>query len=498
MANYLWKSRHGTYYFRVRIPPKYRYYFNHNAELRRSLNTTNRANAKRHARAMMAALETQWERLDTMSKDRPAPTTRSYWTINITREQQASGDFKLSKTLNMTPEEHQQLGDEAVNAIVAGMNDSEAHPVPAPAPPKSTCPKLSEVLEDYITNQNWDTPITEVQYRGSVAIIIALCGDKPFNLVNKADARKFKDALALLPPNMNHAASPYRGMTVDQIIAAKPLNTLSPTTIKHHITRAKALFNWIDANYDELHNNPFSGIKAPSVDKSKGRDPISNEDVAKIFSCYLYSSDEWPRKKKGKEPSKFWIPLIVAFTGCRLNEASQLYVEDIQKDEGVWVVYFNDSRKDQILKGAFSRKVPLHKSLINAGLPDFADQQRRAGHDRLFPELDFSNSGQGYSQAIGEFCRGLFKSLGVKGTPHAFRHSVIQALTQADVELRKAQYLVGHKGNQSVTEEVYGANKFTVRQLRSAINKLDYSFAVDNISFAMFRTRTTVQSAHRR
>ena len=208
-------------------------------------------------------------------------------------------------------------------------------------------------------------------------------------------------------------------------------------------------------------------------------------------------ADEWPQRMKGKEPSKFWVPVILAFTGCRLNEACQLYTEDIQQDDGAWVIHFNDSKEDQNLKGTFSRKVPLHKTLITAGLPEFADQQRRAGHNRLFPELDFSSSGQGYAQSIGEFCRGLFKSLGVKGTPHGFRHSVVQALTQADVELRKAQYIVGHKGQQSVTEEVYGANKFTGRQLRTALNKLQYGFDFAHITYEKFCARSVTLSSQR-
>ena len=496
MANYLWKNRHGTYYFRVRIPLKYRYYFDLKAEFRRSLATSDRATAKRRARALIAGFDHHMEGIDRMAKSKAPGSFQIDYEVCVTEEHQPSGARKITRKLDMSPEEHEQLGDDRVKAILAGMNSTVSGPVLAPAP-TIHCPALPGVFEDYIANQKWNTPITEVQYRGTVAIIIGLSGDKPINMFDKADARKFKDALALLPPNMNHISSPYRDMTVKQVIASKHDKVLSPTTIKHHITRAKALFNWISGNYDELNHNPFSGIKATTVDKSKGRDAISNADVAKIFSCYLYNADEWPQRKKGKEPSKFWVPVILAFTGCRLDEVCQLYTEDIQQDDGAWVIHFNDSKEDQNLKGTFSRKVPLHKTLITAGLPEFADQQRRAGHNRLFPELDFSSSGQGYAQSIGEFCRGLFKSLGVKGTPHGFRHSVVQALTQADVELRKAQYIVGHKGQQSVTEEVYGANKFTGRQLRTALNKLQYGFDFAHITYEKFCARSVTLSSQR-
>ncbi len=487
MANYLWKNRLGTYYFRVRIPHHYRYHFEHKSELRRSLGTLDRATAKRRARALMAAVDRLMEDIDNMVKTKSPDTLQVGYEVSITEERQPSGVFKLSKKLDMTPEEHQQLGDDAVRAIVEGLSGTVSSATPSSP---IACPKLSEVLEDYTASKKWNNPSTELKYRATISILIGLVGDKPFNLVDKADARNFRKSLELLPSNMNHASSPYKTMSIQEIIAAKPEKTISSTTVKNHMINVKALFNWIKGHYDELHSSPFAGIKPPSIDPSSGRDAITREDIAKIFSCYIYNSDEWPRSKRGTEPSKFWVPLIAAFTGCRLNEVCQLYLDDIKKVEGIWLIDFNDSREDQQLKGSFSRKVPLHKTLINAGLPEYVKQQRSAGHTRLFPELSYTDNGNGYGRTTSEFCSSLFKSLGASGTLHGFRHTVVESLTQADVELRKAKYIVGHKGEQSVTESVYGANKFTMRQLQTAINQLDYGFEFQQITYSRYRERT--------
>jgi integrase len=491
MANYLWKSRHGTYYFRWRIAREYRYYFDHKTELRRSLQTTDRASAKRAARAIMAALDRKLEQIDYMTKKQPQPGhPTSGYTVTMTEERDSTGVFKLSKTLDMSPKEHEELGDERVKSIVAGMGSQTPSTTVANVQTKNTCPKVTDILDDFVKFKSWTTPKTEAQYRATVKILVGIIGDKPFNEINKADARAFRDSLSLIPLNMHQVHSPYRKMTIKQAIAARADKTLSPTSVKHQIVRVKALFNWIEGNYDELTVNPFAKMQAPTVDKSNARDSISNEDIAKIFSCYIYNDEDWPKRKKGKEPSKFWIPLILAFTGCRLNEACQLYLDDISKKDDVWVINFNESRDDQSLKGSFARNVPLHKVLINAGLPDFVEQQREAGHTRLFPELVYTHSGNRYSRATSEFCIALFKSAGAEGTPHSFRHSVVQGLTHADVELRKAQYIVGHKGQQSVTEEVYGANKFTMRQLKAVINKLDYGFDFGLVTYARHSIRT--------
>lgn len=490
MANYVWKNRHGTYYFRVRIPPQYRYHFGHISELRRSLGTIDRATAKRRARALMAAVDRLIEDINDMTIKKEPDTFSTAYEVTITEEREPSGAFKLSKKLDMSPEEHQQLGDDAVRAIVEGLSGTTANPTPTPT---KYCPKLSDVLEEFIASKKWDNPSTELKYRATVSILIGLIGDKPFNLVDKADARNFRKSLELLPGNMNHPSSPYKSMSIPEIIKSNPESTISPTTIRNHIINVKALFNWITGHYDEINISPFAGVEAPSVDPSAGRDAITNSDIAKIFSCYLYNSNPWPRSKRGKEPSKFWVPLIAAFTGCRLNEVCQLYLDDIKKIENIWVIDFNDSRDDQQLKGSFSRKVPMHEALTNAGLPEYVQQQRNAGHVRLFPELTYTDNGNGYGRTTSEFCSALFKSLGASGTLHGFRHSVMETLIQADVELRKAQYIVGHKGDQSVAEAVYGANKFTVDQLQVAINKLNYGFDFHSITFTKFKFRTRNQ-----
>lgn len=182
--------------------------------------------------------------------------------------------------------------------------------------------------------------------------------------------------------------------------------------------------------------------------------------------------------------------MIAAFTGCRINEIAQLYVCDVYIEEGIWVFNLNEDTEDKSIKMDDPRVIPLHHQLIQIGLPEFIDDLKQKGCDRLFPELSYSNDGNGYARSIGEFCSELFPKLGVRGTMHCFRHSVTTLLTQADVELPKVQALVGHESGKSVTEEVYGANQFTVQQLKTAIDKLDYGFDFSVIRYNRFLTRT--------
>src|SRR3546814_15952878 len=85
---------------------------------------------------------------------------------------------------------------------------------------------------------------------------------------------------------------------------------------------------------------------------------------------------------------RFWVPLIGAFAGLRLEEACQLRVEDIAEIEGL-PCFFVRRGREQILKNAQSeREVPIHRALIAAGFLDHVAELKRRGEDRLLPELE--------------------------------------------------------------------------------------------------------------
>ncbi len=497
MANFLWKNRHGSYYFRVRIPTKHQLFFQSKAEIRLSLQTSDRAKAKKKARAMMVGLDNLWDKAESMSKENNKDSVTLGYEVVLSSEVDLEGIFKQSTVLKISPEEHETLGDEAVGQLIQNMSKLQSvsagtqPPRTIRAPAQTSCPSLSKTLDAYVIYSNWSTPKTETQYRSTLGFLISLVGDVPVNRVEKKDARELIELICKLPPNIKGTHSAYKGMSLKEIVASNPSKKLSSTTIGHHITRLKSFFNWTQANYDELNANPFKGLKAPKQNKAVSRETFTSADIVKIFSCYLYNHDEWPSRKSGKQDSKFWIPLILALTGCRLNEASQLYTDDICKEEGIWAIDFNESRSDQKLKGTFARKVPLHRALVKIGFPEFVEQQRKAGHARLFPELTYSATGDGYGRSIGEFCRDLFENIGVTGTPHSFRHNVTQILTSKDVDLKRVQAIIGHKGDQSVTESSYGANKFTIPQKLASLDELDYGVNLGEISYALFKKRTS-------
>jgi hypothetical protein len=53
------------------------------------------------------------------------------------------------------------------------------------------------------------------------------------------------------------------------------------------------------------------------------------KDLARIFNQELFL--KWSKDY----PSRFWLPLLALYTGCRLEEMASLYCDDVFGHEGL-------------------------------------------------------------------------------------------------------------------------------------------------------------------
>ena len=158
---------------------------------------------------------------------------------------------------------------------------------------------------------------------------------------------------------------------------------------------------------------------------------------------------------------RYWVPMIAAYSGVRLNEICQLDVEDIRQQNGTWVMDIQPNAKDKNVKNrAGNRLVPLHSKLIRSGLLDYVQQVKESQQKKLFPNLK-----QGFRTTYGDtlskwFARYLVK-LGIKKKGknfHSLRHTVINQLLTSQVYEPFIKKLVGHS-NGSITVDVYRGKK---------------------------------------
>lgn len=174
-------------------------------------------------------------------------------------------------------------------------------------------------------------------------------------------------------------------------------------------------------------------------------------------------------------PYYYWLPLLGLYTGARLNEICQLYLEDIEEYEpGKYFIFINDHDPatahdknptfaiDKSIKNkASKRSIPIHPDLVSLGLIDYIHALKANGYTRLFPELRFDRI-KGYARAAGSWFneRFLGKTLkfernGMK-TFHSFRHTLITALIDNAIPENIINEIADHERGDTTSLNRYG------------------------------------------
>jgi|GEM_PF-2360777 len=217
-----------------------------------------------------------------------------------------------------------------------------------------------------------------------------------------------------------------------------------------------------------LNANPVDGLRLKDTRrKDELRDVFTSEDLGKLF----IESKEYGQDKH-RIPENFWIPLLALYTGCRMEEMCQLYVNQVVEIDGIWCLDIDEKYPDQSVKTSEKRIIPLHPFLIN-DLKFHLFVKSLPPEGRIWTNLIRVNSryGHGFGKWFGDFK----KRSGIdsrKKVFHSFRHTVITHLKYKDVKDRFISELVGH----SIEGEKgrYGKRFDPKRLLKETVMKLDF------------------------
>lgn len=279
----------------------------------------------------------------------------------------------------------------------------------------------------------------------------------PITGLGRADFVKFRDLLCRLPAN---ATKRFPGMPLQRVAIEaekKGLPPMAARTVNKTLETLSALFNHA-AECDWIVKNHARRLRVKD-ERIEIKRSISVPQLQLLFCAPLYTGckDDGhgyatvgvarPRR------SRFWVPLIGLYSGMRLNEICQLYVEDIKTADGVDYFHVrttldNDTRaEDKRLKTTNARRqIPIHPELRRFGLLDYTAEIKRAGEVRLFSDLQLSSTGT-YSDTFQKFfSRFLRKIEGGKLAGisfHWLRHTFRDALREAHVSSEIANRLCG-------------------------------------------------------
>ena len=344
---------------------------------------------------------------------------------------------------------------------------------------------LSEVIQAY-----WDEnkrakawkPRTEAEYKPNLELIMNFFGkDTRIKDIDSSNLRNFKETLLCLP-RMFKTRKEYEGKSLEELSALKVPEgeRISISTINDkYLGPLIAVFNYAERN-GHITYNPAKGLKIKEPRKRKAseeQEVFDPGDLKKLFHSEDY------KEGKHDQPFKFWLPILGLYTGCRLEELCQLYVDDIREEEGIYVLDINENHPDQSVKTSERRLVPVHPKILDLGFIEFVSDQKKKGHDRVFSEL--KRQGNKYGHYPSRWFSDYKKKCGIKSEPrkktfHSFRHTLVNNLGQQLISDAVIAGVVGH-ARKGETGGRY-MKDFEVQVLfEEAIMKLNYDIDLSHL-----------------
>jgi integrase len=286
---------------------------------------------------------------------------------------------------------------------------------------------------------------------------------------------------------------------------------LSQASQAERMTYLSSLFSWLYKK-EWIAHNPAASLKGESGlskaerrnashkarssshddDDENGRQPFTQEELASIFSQQQYQTGDGRHITKGNQswaPFEYWLPLLGLYAGCRIGEVSQLHLTDVREIDEVWVLDINDYTKDKRVKTKETsiRRIPLHPKLIALGFLEHCEALRRAGFQRVFPELTYSTSDARYGKEPIRKMSVMLESLGMPRNGekvfHCLRHNANNAMMRvpmndlpyADENLRKyIRYkLIGHALPEGDVNQAH-YTKTTMAEMMSLVSGVDH------------------------
>lgn len=282
----------------------------------------------------------------------------------------------------------------------------------------------------------------------------------PVSKITKKHVREWKALLIKYPVRATEVAA-FKGMTIRQIVEAnedakRPV--LSDRTVNRYLSSLSSFCSWAEAN-GYIASNPCSGM-ALSKERGSKTLPFSSEQMNTLFTSPLFagcvSDTEWRNiSRPGKvliRDHRFWVPLIMLFSGARPGEIAQLSTSDVRQEHGHWIMHVTTEGEaheegKQVKTAGSMRVIPVHPQLVKLGFLDYHAQRIEAGDKRLFPGAKRNERGQmmaDYSREFGKYLVRLGLKTGRGLSLYSFRHGATDALRRAGYLDNQFGFILGH------------------------------------------------------
>ena len=278
--------------------------------------------------------------------------------------------------------------------------------------------------------------------------------NKDITTISRDDLLKFRNTLAHIPTKLNQKAK-YKDKSLEQIIhIGKNDAKLSQVTIQKYMIRVVQFFKYC-YNSDYISKSIVNDLNVKVEINPMERKvlPYSKEEANAIFKIVQNF------KETNKSPSKrisandlYYITMIAAYSGMRINEIVQLRARDIVQHNNVLCFSINrdDGKSTKNINSI--RLVPVHSKLIEFGLMEFVKQRASAN------KSIFKVSNKDFSEIFRSQIQRKLISSDKQKTFYSFRHYFIDTLVQQEVEPNIIAQIVGHEKQYKILLGTYATN----------------------------------------
>ncbi len=305
----------------------------------------------------------------------------------------------------------------------------------------------------------------------------------PVNDIDRDKCRSVRDTLYKLPAKMFHKTELQDISLNDalQLVEDKILQPMAEKSVIKHMSWLSSSLNFA-IEEGKIMRNFCKGLVNDGKKKQRklrgnnrslltknARLSYTGEDIIALIKALEFDK---------ARPDRFWAFFLALYAGLRINEACQLYVEDIVLDGDIWVINMDENYPDKRCKSeAGMRSVPVHSALIHLGFLWFVALKKKEGHKRLFPHLIYHEK-DGYKRPAGNYWSRINVKLngGFKVSRksfHSLRHNFVDCLKQARIFEPIAASIVGHAGDENMTFGVYGED-YSTRLKQEAVEHVHY------------------------
>lgn len=419
-------------------------------EITKALPTANRSLATPMALSLAFQAKLLFVRLREMKKTKTKPEDDSIQ-FGYTLEFELD-EFGATKKVRVQAEPHEQ---DAVDSAIRTTFESSAKArhasqllgtnmataMSAPASAASTAPLFSAVIGDFLDNYRLKKkPAMLAKHEPVLRMLLEVIGDKPINELKQGDFNNFFKLLGQLPPKWKDQCR-IRKLGIRALAELTHDLTIGPKSFDD--TYIACVRPFLKVSIRNFQDSGFP-IGLSTVGTEYVGDREEGESKQRAFK-----DTELKRLFEGQEMRNFasnralahcfWLPHLGLFTGARVNEICQINPQtDILLDTETETWHFwitttteSDSRIRKSVKTGDSRKVPIHKALIDLGFLKYLDRVKATGAKLLFPEWEPVNSRA--SGNAEDWFRQFLRDTGLRDeTPkakilgmHAFRHTLL-------------------------------------------------------------------------